>query len=309
MPFRRGHLRYFVTVAEEGQMTRAAAKLQMAQPALSQAIAQLESVLGFQLLERHARGVTLTAEGEAFLPKARVAVATEQEAVSTALSLARGVRGTLEFGFLGAPPRIHTPALFEALGEKHPDIAVSYRELQFPSSEPASWLNEVDVALSHRPPADAGIWVHVLRSEPRVALVPNSHPLATRGELTVADVLDETFIGFHPSIESWWAGFWSLVDHRGAPPPHVTADRVSNSQEFFVMIAAGRAITTVPACHAELIVRAVSSVVAIPLSDADPSVLVLAGRVDRRNTLVEALITVAESLKAGCAGTRLPAHG
>lgn len=293
---KRGHLRYFITVAEEGQMTRAAAKLHLAQPALSQAIAQLESELGLQLLERHARGVTLTAEGEAFLPKARAAEASAQDAALTAQSLARGAEGTLEFGFLGAPPALHTPELFDALAEAHPNVALNYHELQFPSLAPASWLAEVDVALSHVPPPDGEIWVHVLRPEPRVVLVPKSHRLAHRSELTVAEVVDETFIGFHPSIEPWWAGFWSLADHRGEPPPRITPDRVSNSQELFVMIIADRGITTVPACHAKLIVRAVNSVAAIPLRDADPSVLALVGRLDYRNSRVQALIAVAEGL-------------
>ena len=64
--FRARHLRYFVTVVEEGQITRAAAKLHMAQPALSQAIADLESRLGLRLLIRHTRGVALTPNGEVF---------------------------------------------------------------------------------------------------------------------------------------------------------------------------------------------------------------------------------------------------
>jgi len=71
-PFTPSRLRYFVTVAEEGQITLAAEKLHVAQPALSKAIARLESDLGVKLLKRHARGVTLTAAGEAFLPKAQV---------------------------------------------------------------------------------------------------------------------------------------------------------------------------------------------------------------------------------------------
>jgi DNA-binding transcriptional LysR family regulator len=66
MSFKRGHLLYYVTVAEAGQITRAARRLHVAQPALSRAITQLESDLGFKLLERHARGVTLTPAGEAF---------------------------------------------------------------------------------------------------------------------------------------------------------------------------------------------------------------------------------------------------
>ena len=66
MSFRRGQLRYFVTVADEGQITRAARKLHLAQPSLSQAITQLEAEVGFKLLQRHTHGVTLTPAGQKF---------------------------------------------------------------------------------------------------------------------------------------------------------------------------------------------------------------------------------------------------
>jgi len=89
MAFNRDHLRYFVAVADEGQITQAARRLFMAQPALSQAISQLESELGLRLLDRHPRGVTLTDAGEAFLEKARAAVDSEIEVRRTAETLAR----------------------------------------------------------------------------------------------------------------------------------------------------------------------------------------------------------------------------
>src|SRR5438874_8288597 len=111
MSFKRGQLRYFVTVAEEGQITRAARKLHLAQPALSQAIAQLESELGLELLERQPHGVTLTADGEAFYEKARVALAAATEALQTAQSLARAQKGMLTLGFLGVRSEEHTSEL------------------------------------------------------------------------------------------------------------------------------------------------------------------------------------------------------
>ena len=102
-PFKRGQLRYFVTVADEGQVTRAAEKLHMAQPAVSQAIASLEGQLGVRLLERHGRGVTLTLAGEVFLEKARLAVDAEADVLRTADSLARGLDGTIVLGDVGMP--------------------------------------------------------------------------------------------------------------------------------------------------------------------------------------------------------------
>ena len=85
-------------------MTRAAARLHVAQPALSQAISRLESDLGIQLFERHVRGVRLTSDGKTFLAKARLALDAEQDAAQTAQALARADRGEVEFGFVGHPP-------------------------------------------------------------------------------------------------------------------------------------------------------------------------------------------------------------
>src|SRR5229473_3274110 len=121
MSFKRGQLRYFVTVADEGQITRAAAKLHIAQPALSQAIAHLEADLGVALLERHARGVSLTSAGRAFLPKARAAVASERELEIAAESLTRSARGIIEMGFIGPPPTMSAPLLFEAFARARPE--------------------------------------------------------------------------------------------------------------------------------------------------------------------------------------------
>lgn len=290
MEFRRGHLLYFITVAEEGQITRAASKLHLAQPALSQAIAQLESDLGIELLRRHARGVALTPAGEAFLEKARVAVAAWSDAVSSAQSLAPGGQTVIEFGFVGSPPALDSPAPLNAFTESHPHVDLLYRELPFPSLPTASWLSEVDVAVCHRPHAEADVWMQRLRREGRTVLASKTHALADRTELRVADVMEETYIGFHPDVDPEWAGFWSLDDHRGGPPPQVTRDRVANAQEVLASLPGRGAITTVPSSVARVILNVLSAVVAIPLLDADPCEIVFAGRTDRRSAQVAALL-------------------
>lgn len=288
-------------------MTRAAAKLNIAQPALSQAISHLESELGFQLLERHPRGVTLTPAGETFLEKARLALAAATDAALTAQSLARAGRGAIEFGYLGLPPGLTNPDLIEVFTEAHPDITLRLHELPFPSIPTASWLGEVDVAIASRPAADPDVWVLALSTEPRVVLAPKGHPLAKRAELTVAEMLDETFLGFQPQVDPAWAGFWSLDDHRGGPAPHLTGECSANARERFALIAAGHGIATVPACHAAIIVKVLPGAVAIPLPDADPTVLALVGHKDRRNPLVEALLAVARNLAEDDADGPLPA--
>ncbi len=296
MPFKRGHLRYFVTVAEEGQITRAAAKLHVAQPALSQAIAQLESELGLKLLERHPRGVTLTSDGEAFFQKARDAVADEQEAILTARSLSRAAKATIEVGFIGPPPTLNLPELFEAFAAAHPDAEVSFRDLPFPSGTTASLLEQVDVALCHAPMLEPGIEVQVIRAEPRAVVARNDHPLAQRTELAAAEVLDETFVSYHPRVQPDWAAFHSLDDRRGGPPRSMTVDHATTTMQMLATMTTGRAITTAPIEDARFAPLLFVDLVAIPLIDAQPALRSLVWRSDAQNPLVRAMVSVGANL-------------
>jgi DNA-binding transcriptional LysR family regulator len=291
--FRRGHLDYFLAVAEEGQITRAAARLHVAQPALSQSMAQLESELGVTLLERHARGVTLTPAGEAFLPKAQAAVAANEDAALTAAWLARAAENTLEFGFVGHAPALDSPTLLASLRETHPEIDIRFRELPFPSPPTKRWLASMDLAVCHRPPPDPGIWAHPLREEPRVVLAAKSHPLAGLSEVSVEQAAEQTFIGMHPSVEPEWAGFWSLDDHRGGPPARVTGDQALNSHEVLGALVVREAIATAPQSVAAMTLNSLTGIVAIPLRDASPAVITLSGHADRQNPVVAEVLAFA----------------
>jgi DNA-binding transcriptional LysR family regulator len=293
MSFRRGHLDYFVAVAEEGQITRAAARLHVAQPALSQAMAQLESELGVTLLERHARGVRLTAAGEAFLPKAEAAVAANEDAALTAEWLARAAENTIEFGFIGHAPALDSPRLLAALKETHPEIDIRFRELSFPSPCTKRWLGGVDLAVCHRPSPDPNIWSHPLREEPRVVLAAKSHPLAGRSEVSVEEAAEHMFIGLHPSVDPDWAGFWSLDEYRGGPPTRITGDQALNSHEVLGALVVREAIATAPASVAAMILNALTGIISIPLRGASPSVITLSGHADRQNPVVAEVLAFA----------------
>jgi DNA-binding transcriptional LysR family regulator len=288
-----------VTVADEGQITRAAAKLHIAQPALSLAVAQLESEIGVQLLTRHARGVALTPAGRIFYEKAALAVAANTDAMETAQAMGRTHSGTVEFGFLGAPPGLDSPTSLAAFNQSYPEIQIRYRDLPFPTTPTSSWLSEVDIAVCHQPPEDPNVWQELLRQEPRVVLAPRNHPLAQRSSLAAGEVLDQTFIGFHPSIDPAWSGYWSLDDCRGGLPPHVTLDRAANPQEVLASLAARDAITTAPASVAGVIVSVLPSIVMIPLTGAAPATIVLAGHKDRRNPLVARIVAFARDRTDG----------
>jgi DNA-binding transcriptional LysR family regulator len=295
MELRRGHLLYFVTVAEQGSITRAAEKLHVSQPTLSQAISLLESDLGLPLLQRHGRGVRLTPDGDAFLVKARAALSAWTHAFTVGDPLGHGRENTIVFGFLGIPPALDSPVPLERFMRANPDIDLRYRELPFPTPSTSAWLGEADVAVCHQPPPDTGVWAYPVRSEQRVALAPQSHALASCRELTVAQLLDETFIGFHASVDSTWAGFWSLDDHRGAEPRHTTADGAANPQEVMAALALREAITTVPTSVGRLVVASLPGLVAVPVRDAHPAQITLVGHKHSHNPRVAALLAFARS--------------
>jgi DNA-binding transcriptional LysR family regulator len=134
--------------------------------------------------------------------------------------------------------------------------------------------------------------VQVLRQEPRAVVAPIKHRLGERDELSVSDVLDETFIGYHADVQPVWAGFHSLDDHRGSPAQR-TEDRPRTPAEMLSVMTAKRGITTVPACDAEMIARILRGVSAIPLRDAAPGMLGLAWRKDNPNPYVASLAALA----------------
>jgi DNA-binding transcriptional LysR family regulator len=295
MPLNLRHLRYFVAVAEEGQMTAAAQKLHLAQPAVSRAIAQLESQLGVELLRRNDRGVTLTPAGDALLPKARVLIEANDDAALAARSLARSGRGVLRFGFLGIPPSEKAPELFARFRASNAGVEIAFRELGFPSRSTAAWLADVDIALCFSPTPHPDVEICALRAEPRLVLASQEHRLASCEEVAVADVLDETYLGFHPSVDPTWAGFWRLDDHRGKPPERVTPDEPSSAWELVALVPAGRGIATIARSSATLVPDVIPGLAVIPLSDANPAVLALAYRKDTCNPLVNAFVALAQS--------------
>src|SRR6516162_4115873 len=278
---RASQLQYFIAVAEEGQITRAARRLKLAQPVLSQAIAQLESEVGVELLKRNTRGVALTSAGKAFLVDARRTLAAEIDAARTAHALARAGRGTIAVGFVGPPPAVSDPALFASFGEAHPELEVTFHDLPFPCGATADWLGGVDIAVCHPPAAEEGVCARPVRVEPRAIVAHKSHPLARRLELDVADVLDETFVSYHPSVQPGWAGFHSLDDHRGGPPEHLTSDHAQTTLRMLAIMTSGRAVTALPRTHASLAGQVAPDVAICPVIDCIGSGVAPVGRGDK----------------------------
>ena len=112
----------------------------------------------------------------------------------------------------------------------------------------------------------------------------------------MSDVLDETYISYHRTVQPAWAGFHSLDDHRGAHAPNLTSDHVRTPLEILAVLASRKAVTALPACDAAIIQRALPGIVAIPVRDADEAVLSLVWRTENRSPLLEALVALADGL-------------
>ena len=122
------HLRYFVAIAEERSITRAAERLWIAQPGLSTQVRRLEAELGIQLLHRHTRGVDLTDAGEVFLERARATLAAAEEARSTGRELEAGLVGSLRLGIATELPARFGPSLLAGFGRERPDVELTVLE-------------------------------------------------------------------------------------------------------------------------------------------------------------------------------------
>jgi DNA-binding transcriptional LysR family regulator len=188
------HLSYFVAVAEEGQVTRAAARLSVAQPAVSAQLRRLERELGEPLFHRDQRGVRLTGAGEAFLPHARAALAAAERGRDAIMSLRGLLTGNLRVGVVRPVDRRFAAAL-GAFHRAHPAVAIAVVEEHNDPLLEALGNGEVDVALvgtARRPPPP--VRTRVIASEPLVVGLRRDHPLAHRRAVTLAALREEPMI-------------------------------------------------------------------------------------------------------------------
>jgi DNA-binding transcriptional LysR family regulator len=173
-------LRYFVAVAEEGHVTRAAERLGMQQPPLSQQIKALEAQLGLQLFRRRPRGVELTESGQVLLEEARAILARLDQAERATLSTGRGEQGRLRVGVAPtAPFHPFVPQVIRAFREAFPGVSVTLDECL--SRQAVQGLKEarLDAAFVRAELPEAGeLTVHRLLDEPMVVALPAAHALA-----------------------------------------------------------------------------------------------------------------------------------
>ncbi|MCO4319494.1 LysR substrate-binding domain-containing protein [Phyllobacterium sp. 21LDTY02-6] len=187
-------LECFIVVAEELHFHRAAARLNITQPALSQRIRALEHEVGVALLERDRRSVSVTAAGSAFLGPARTALASARNAGAEALRAARGEVGRLRLGFTVIAFYGFLPEAVRVFRERHPDVLVELAEMNSPSLEAALVAGSIDIAMLHPPIEMPGLSLTAMPSQRLVLAMPANHPLAASPVVSVKDIGGAPFL-------------------------------------------------------------------------------------------------------------------
>ncbi len=259
------HLRYFVAVAEELHFGRAAMRLHLAQPPLSQQIRRLEDLLGYALFLRTSRSVALTIAGEAFLHRARRTLRNVQRDIDEIRSVGRGEVGSLHIGFVGSGMLTTLPAIFRTYSEAYPLVRLHLHE-SFTSRVLEGLENgTLDAGILRDGDPVDGLKVTTLFSEPFVAVLPANHPLATRKRISAAALRDEPFI-YYPRTAGTRAFEkpLSLCEQHGFRP-HI-AQEASHWLTILQLIGAGLGVSIAPAC-----VRQIASpeVVCLPIRGAN----------------------------------------
>ena len=185
------HLRYFVAIAEERSITRAAERLWIAQPGLSTQMRRLEAELGVPLLERHSRGINLTQAGELFLERARVALAATDVAASTGRDLEDGVIGSVRLGVASGPGWALTSDFLARFSHERPGVELSVLQGYGGALLRELHGGHLDALLAPAGHGGPDLKTLDLGAEPWVVLIGAGHPLAGSGPVAAADLEGE----------------------------------------------------------------------------------------------------------------------
>jgi DNA-binding transcriptional LysR family regulator len=239
------HLRYFVAVAEELHFGRAALRLHIAQPPLSQQIRRLEQDLGVRLFDRTRHRVELTTAGRAFLPEARRTIAQAEHAARTARQTARGELPRLAVGFVPSAGFEILPRVLHAWASRFPDVEIETR-VSYPRQQlEALREDQIQVAFVRPPVEDDTLAVEVVQREPLVVALPAGHRLARRARLRMTDLEAEPIVLFPRRLAPAYHDWFVDVCRRGGFEPRVLDESASIGTNLGI-VAAGLGVMLVP---------------------------------------------------------------
>jgi DNA-binding transcriptional LysR family regulator len=270
-------LRYFVAVAEEGSVGRAARRLGMSQPPLSRRIRELEDELGCALFARTPRKMVLTKAGEVLLTEARTLLG-HADRVRERVGAAAGA-SLVRVGVIGPAEEALSARVAHAFARSNPEADVRLVQGDFGDPTIGLTADRVDVAITFTPFRGAGIATEVIREQGCSAAVPASGPLAAAESLRRGDLEGHLAIQFPDGTDPEWRAHWQ-PGHREDGPVVRCID------ECLHAVLWQRAVAIVPAQVRDR--HEVEGIAYVPLTDCAPSRLVLAWRRADRSPLVAA---------------------
>ncbi len=240
------HLRYFVAVAEELHFGRAAERLFIAQPPLSQQIQQLERELGVALFARTSRRVQLTPAGEAFLLEARQILASVAQAADTAKRAARGDTGWLGIGFAASATYDLLPAVLHDFRASFPEVSLSLQELNAVEQAAALEAKTIHVGFARPYASYLNAVVSAVQREPFLAAFPEAHSMAKERPLRLSALADVPFISFPELPKPSYAEAVRVACESAGFTPRVVQE-VREMQTALSLVAAGFGVALLPA--------------------------------------------------------------
>jgi len=241
------HLRYFVAVAEELNFSRAAERLHIAQPPLSQQIRHLEAELGLQLIARDTRPLRLTEAGRFFKSEALDILARLEEATAGTRRIGRGQSGWLGIGYIGSAMNELLPPVVHRLHHDHPGVEVQLFEMLYEEQASALLERRIHVGLSRASLGVESLVEEVLYDEPMMVAVPTDHPLAGRCEASVIDLAPEPIVHYASRPSRGVESDYLMAVCRAAGFEPKIAVEAKNVESALGLVAAGLGLAIVAA--------------------------------------------------------------
>lgn len=240
------HLRYFVVVAEEGNITRAAERLHISQPPLSRQIQQLEEELGVELLQRGSRPLQLTEAGQFFYQHANQLLLQTQE-LSAMTQRVGTTERTMSIGFVGSTLYGMLPKLIRRFRAEQNRVKITLHEMSSLEQIEALKTGNIDVGFGRIRHEDPNVRRIVLREEPLVVALPQGHPLIlSKEKLNLLDIVGETLIVYPKSPRpSFIDQVLAIFHDRGLEPHDIHETR--ELQVAMGLVAAAEGVSVVPA--------------------------------------------------------------
>ncbi|MER7605942.1 LysR substrate-binding domain-containing protein [Nocardioides sp. NPDC127503] len=285
------HLRYFAAVAETCHFGQAAAQLHIAQPALSQAIRQLESELDVTLFTRTTRQVSLTPAGEFLRTEAARVLAAVDDSVRGVRRIGAGRHGLVRLGLTGTASFSHLPGIARVVKRELPEVALEiHADLLTPAQCERLQSGALDLGVLRPPATGEGLTLRTLEVEPLALAIPVDHRLAVEPVVALADLRTEPFVAYSARDSAVNEAVLRSCREAGFVPRR--EHEAPSTAVLLALVAAGLGVAVLPAS-----VRALplEGVVFRDLLDAGSVELSLAYRTDDDNPVVDSVIEVLEA--------------